>query len=169
MVTLATNTPNSRFQIHRLALAAPNKCAVCGSVGGDLDERMFIDIGMEQEFYGVVYYCTTCFTECANYLGYASEEQTAEFLIEQLALKDEIVRLENERDGLLTALKSIYDGKPGVGSRSESQELPQPVVAIAKSDKGFTEPKSKTNSTTAKQRPANVPDANGDSDTISLG
>lgn len=69
--------PNSRVQVIDAPVSHPGFCALCGSVGGD--GRKFIDTQWApEEFYGVVYYCTYCFAEIANQVGFQTNDQVAD-------------------------------------------------------------------------------------------
>lgn len=66
--------PNSRVQVVDAPVAHPGYCALCGSAGGD--GRKFIDTQWApEEWWGVVYYCTYCFAEIANQVGYQTNDQ----------------------------------------------------------------------------------------------
>ena len=62
---------SNKVRISDNPAAAPGKCVVCGYTGGDTGgTRMFIDIGLDIDFYGVVYFCTDCMDSTAEILGY---------------------------------------------------------------------------------------------------
>lgn len=49
---------------------SPNKCMACGSFHGT-----FIDFGLNDDWYGAVYFCSDCVSDMATQLGYASPSQ----------------------------------------------------------------------------------------------
>lgn len=63
---------NSRFRLLDAPIAAPGTCILCKSAGGD--ERKFIDLGIQVDWYGAIYFCTFCITEAAQILGLRSVE-----------------------------------------------------------------------------------------------
>lgn len=65
--------PGGRFSISKSPQNLPSKCVVCGAWGGD--GRDFVDFGFDIDFYGTVYFCSVCLTECCNKLGYISPSQ----------------------------------------------------------------------------------------------
>ncbi len=65
--------PGGRFNVTNAPHALPSKCVVCGSWGGD--GRKFVDFGMDIDFYGAIYFCSVCLTECCNKLGYINPDQ----------------------------------------------------------------------------------------------
>lgn len=65
--------PGGRFQVCKTPPNLPGKCVVCGAWGGD--GRDFVDFGFDIDFYGTVYFCSCCLTECTNKLGYISPTQ----------------------------------------------------------------------------------------------
>lgn len=121
-------SPNARIQVMPIPVAAPGKCAICGYAGQD-GERNYIDIGLDLDFYGVVYFCTHCFTETANQLGYGSPDQVAGLLKDKRKLTDDVIGLAHERDSLRRALESVFNGSPGISAGNESAELPKPTPA----------------------------------------
>lgn len=95
----------SRFSITDYPAALPGKCVVCGGIGGD--GRKFIDFGFEQDFYGVIYFCTLCFTECLNVMGWASPDQVKEVESHMLLQEQRLSELEAENVRLRGALSQL--------------------------------------------------------------
>lgn len=113
--------PNSRVQVVDAPVAHPGFCALCGSPGGD--GRKFIDTQWSpEEFYGVVYYCTYCFSEIANQVGYQTTDQvmdTQRRLVETenrlREVLDECANLRIAVDALAASGYSVPDdGEDGV-------------------------------------------------------
>lgn len=52
---------NGRFRYLERPAIAPGKCAVCGAV-----DRPVVDIGLDLDFYGVVYFCVDCLGEASR-------------------------------------------------------------------------------------------------------
>lgn len=106
----------SRFQVvEGSPTCAPGKCVVCGKVQGT-----FIDTGWEMDFYGVIYFCSDCFTQGANTLGYLSPQQGellaqgAQVLQDQL---EDVLEKNRELNDLVGALRrhdSISNPVPDV-------------------------------------------------------
>lgn len=84
---------NGRFKLLDRPMALPAKCAVCGAV-----DRPVIDFGLDVEWYGVVYFCTECFTAAAQILGLVDGS---------LLIRAELVQRHHE-DQLLAA-KDVSD------------------------------------------------------------
>lgn len=106
-------TADSKFKIYNYPPALPHKCIACGA-GHPGDEnigtkRAFIDTGMSEEFYGVIYICTLCFVEIANTFGYVSPKQYAQlndkFSDEHVLSK----RLKQENEALRAAISALSD------------------------------------------------------------
>lgn len=77
----------------------PAKCVVCGSTHGE-----FVDFGFDLDFYGVIYFCSTCYGEGAD--CFISEKVKS--LKNQVAKAREIVGiLEKENAELRNALGVI--------------------------------------------------------------
>jgi hypothetical protein len=83
---------SNKIQISEHANVAPNKCANC-SFSGREPGRYFIDFGVDLEFYGTVYLCTSCFAECANIIGWISPAEADRLKLRDAELTDEITRL----------------------------------------------------------------------------
>lgn len=97
--------PSGRIKLLDSPVALPGKCAICGSIGGD--GREFIDFGFELDYYGVIYFCSFCFSETAGSLGYIppsawkiSEEEITE-------ATNKVSKLEAENVKLRVALNSL--------------------------------------------------------------
>jgi len=94
--------PGGRFNVSKTPSALPSKCVVCGAWGGD--GRDFVDFGMDIDFYGAIYFCSVCLTECCNKLGYISPDQWQSVN----TMNDELIRriqiLEADNVSLRTAL-----------------------------------------------------------------
>lgn len=64
MAELTLSQINGRFKLMDRPAALPGNCAVCGAVN-----KPVIDIGLDLEFYGVVYFCVECMRSAAEILG----------------------------------------------------------------------------------------------------
>jgi hypothetical protein len=111
MLTVNKNLrPGGRFTISNIAPAAPGKCVVCGSVGGD--GRKFVDFGFDIDFYGTVYFCSVCLVECCNCIGWISEQQWHALNESNEQLITRVQHLETDNAHLrngLNALKLVGD------------------------------------------------------------
>lgn len=158
--------PNARVQVYKHPPAAPGKCVVCGFGGDAEDSRTFIDFGFDLDYYGVVYFCSNCIVEVANAIGFVSGEQYEAVAKENADLTERLIGATNERDFAIDSLRAFLNGRPGVGSASESEELPKSVPPIEKPPRKQPRPKSKVSSNVEKPRPNDTSDNDGDSITI---
>lgn len=126
---MAAYNPNSRVQVVDAPVSHPGYCALCGSVGGD--GRKFIDTGWApEEFYGVVYYCSFCFAEIANQVGFLTTDQVQDlqrrFDETEKTLKatlDECSNLRLAVDALTASGYVVPDGdEDGMEGDSESSD-----------------------------------------------
>lgn len=60
-------SPNSRFRILQTPELEPGKCCLCGAADSD---RQYVDFGFQLDWYGAVYFCTHCFVEAAETVGF---------------------------------------------------------------------------------------------------
>jgi len=111
---------SNKVRISDVPAAAPGKCVVCGYTGGDLGgTRKFIDVGLDIDFYGVVYFCTDCMDATAEILGYITPEKAA-------ALSEDNARL-SLRVGELEVMEAkLNDIRTSIWP--DTRALPEPVI-----------------------------------------
>lgn len=66
-MTIIDQQAASKVRVLDAATALPGTCVICGSPGGD--GRKFVDIDMDIEYYGAVYFCSHCMNQVAQALG----------------------------------------------------------------------------------------------------
>lgn len=98
--------PQARFHILDEPLAAPGKCMLCGISYGN-GERKFIDTGVDLDWYGVVYYCTSCILEVSNQLGYSSFEQVQSMCKDYNSVIGMNQELAKENESLRSAIVAL--------------------------------------------------------------
>ena len=98
---------SNKIQISEHANVAPNKCANC-SFSGREPGRYFIDFGVDLEFYGTVYLCTSCFAECANIIGWISPAEADRLKERDAELTAEFDRLK-EFETKYVSIASYFD------------------------------------------------------------
>lgn len=113
------------FQIHvGPPPMSPHKCAACGRYNAD----KFIDWNFQLDFYGNVYLCLECFTQCANQLQYMDSTQWERVVDELHTVEERCAELEEENEALKGALRNLgiildrdlIPGVPPVGEVPES-------------------------------------------------
>ncbi len=119
-------------------LIAPGKCAGCGKISGD-----FVDIGLELDFYGVVYICVSCMVEVANQLQYYSPVQQKIIRDSNVKLREINAKLREKLEksnAALAAFAELNRDRNPVASDPESTDyperpaIPEPVVTDVPSD-----------------------------------
>lgn len=83
-----------KVRVVAVPLSSPGKCANCGTA--KQDGRNYVDIGLQIDWYGAVFFCGYCINEIARKIGLFNK------------LEDDIRYLQNQLDKL-TALN--YNGK----------------------------------------------------------
>lgn len=120
---------STKFRVIPAPTQVPGTCASCGS--SSTEDRDYVDFDMFVDYVGVIYFCTFCFDECANALGYISPEQArrlenqveyyatkvANFYTKDKALNDAINLL---RD---SGLFDLIDGPAGASNEISSSEI----------------------------------------------
>lgn len=95
---------------------SPNKCMACGSFHGT-----FIDFGLNDDWYGAVYFCSACVTDMASQLGYVSSNEKDKFIAKIDEYVEKIKELEKEKDvykNAVAALESFMRGNSDAGTIS---------------------------------------------------
>lgn len=82
----------------------PHKCAVCGTS----ESGIYLDFGLDLDFYGTVYLCLmNCFTEAANTVGYYSEKQYGEVIARNDELYQNVKVLEKRLEVYTDVARSV--------------------------------------------------------------
>lgn len=123
---------SNRFQIIRIPLVSPGKCATCGYTGGD--DRQFIDFGFDLDFYGAVYFCTGCFTDACMQMGFVGPDKFKDLsqIVDEQGSKIQAIVAENAklRDALnnLNFLGTVADSSDSpIKEPSESAQKSEPA------------------------------------------
>ncbi len=104
-MTAAPGGTVGKFQIIEGYLPiSPSKCMACGSFHGT-----FVDFGLNDDWYGAVYFCSACVTDMADQLGFHSPAQWAHM---ETAFKKQ----EQEINFLNEQLKRYKDAVDALGS-----------------------------------------------------
>lgn len=105
----------SRFKVlNSNQMIAPGKCSGCGKFSNDA----FIDMGLELEFYGVVYMCGSCFSEAALLIGYVPADTAQKVAIECAALHGQLMESIGREQALRGVMASLGIVIPDPGSFS---------------------------------------------------
>jgi hypothetical protein len=94
---------SDRFQVVEQALMPPGVCRVCGGAS----KPWYIDFGLNEEYYGAVYFCSECIGAMANAAGFLTpaEKTRLEQRIEQL--ETELFETKVRADGLERGLDGL--------------------------------------------------------------
>jgi len=116
-----------RFQLLDKPIAAPAKCAICGSVS-----KPVIDLNFNLDWYGAVYFCVECMQAAARAIGLVSiKEYTA--LAQENA--DIIIKFCEENGFVIVTREQYEQYKSFIGFLATSvsaiaNSFPVPVEAI---------------------------------------
>lgn len=83
---------------------APGCCYVCTSVGGD--GRKFMDMAKTMKKYGRIYFCSLCFEEMADNLGWMGPANVERMTITNIEMAHEIRELKEENAKLSSIIGS---------------------------------------------------------------
>lgn len=97
-------TDMTKFHIlDQNSLVPPGKCVGCGTIQGT-----FLDLGLELDFYGVVYLCVeNCLTEVANAMDYYTPKQWRLVNRSNEELRNENNKLKDENEALNGVMDSL--------------------------------------------------------------
>lgn len=97
-------------------LPVPGKCKRCGSV--DMD-RLYLDTGVQEEFYGAVLFCNLCFSEMAALFGFISSEKANELKTKV----EEYYFVNRNLHEKMEGLKGAINGLVNAGYRDDSIDV----------------------------------------------
>ena len=113
------------------SLVLPGKCALCGGHEGN-----FIDIGLDLDFYGVVYFCVeNCFREIANAFDYHSPRQWKMVMAGYEDMKEKFNNLLDQNEELKNALDSLTKFNSLPSPPSLVEHLAMEISSESKPDK----------------------------------
>lgn len=104
VITFAT-ADSSRIRILDTPILAPGVCCICGA--GRNDDRKYIDLGIDVDYIGVMYFCTFCMTELANTLGCLMPEQAQQLRDELDSARQTIINFQQEKAAVHGAVDAI--------------------------------------------------------------
>jgi hypothetical protein len=158
----------SKYRILTRPDVGPNaKCANCGS--SREDERLYVDFGLQIDWYGPVYLCTICLRDIAyNAKLFRAleihilklEEEIAELKLQRVSakeLKETVLKTYEEVRSYFDNL-SATGNDPASGSRANVGTRKESSSSITgKSDSGAVKPESGITESAAKSGPENIP------------
>lgn len=114
-------TVGDRLQVIARPLTLPGVCAVCGyagtNAGDDADKRVFLDFQLDVDFYGRVYFCSTCLRQAANALSWLSLDQSEKLTNKIATQESELIVLREQNERLRGSLASLL-------GRSDDPSIP---------------------------------------------
>src|SRR5690348_6919205 len=81
-------SPSDKLKVYKSPPMQPACCWLCNATP-DM-RRDFLDIGMQQEFYGAVYICSDCIVPIAHALRYVTLDEYEGLQMESERLKSQI-------------------------------------------------------------------------------
>ena len=144
-----------KFQVIKGYLpVSPSKCMGCGAYHGT-----FIDFGLNDDWYGAVYFCYDCVRGMATEFGFVSGDEKVKFVTKIEEYVEKIKELEKEKEkykNALAALDSFMSSTTVVNPDNGSD-----VEVIP--DKGAEQPKSDSKSARREKRSSKQNDVEGSS------
>jgi hypothetical protein len=152
---------NSRVQIVEVPVAEPGICFMC-RIGGGVDSRVFIDFGVQFDWYGQVLFCEYCLASVAEATGFVNsiEFDTMKKLVEGFSSKiDELARQNKVLKNAMVDLcnSSSYDDDLLVRTMDRALKS----AAYEGTSSGNDEGESKADESSSKQGPKRVRNATG--------
>ena len=120
--------------------ALPRQCIRCKNGGRD---RVYIDTGVDEEFYGVIYICSKCFNAWRNELDGPDIDALK---LEVTRLNTELREVTRDRDNLADAIRltdriaANANGQPSLpfGTDSEKSKRARPGFTDAEQPRSFS-------------------------------
>lgn len=155
----------SKYTIEDVPYFAPGKCANCGASKND--GRRYINIGLDLEWYGFVYFCGECIKDIANTMGLFDNlskqlyEKEGEIAILRTKL-DQGVELPEKLVKVWEEFKEYYASLHPIGNdvspnTSSMVDIEQPAKVPAISEQAITSAKSRTSKSTTGSRSKDLP------------
>lgn len=143
---------SSRIRIVNTPTQLPGVCCVCGASRSD--DRQYVDIGIDVDYVGTMYFCTFCLTEAVNALGCLTKEQSDSLVDELNSARQTILDFQQEKaalDGAVDTLRrtGLFSGTD-FSSVIHSDEVLEPEPGNIQ-DVIPTEPKPARSSKNTKQ------------------
>jgi len=143
MDLIISETAGQRIQVLARPIVSPGKCAICGHVGtnetGDRSPVYFIDIGLDVDYYGRVYLCTTCVVQMGNVLGFTSPVETENHRTRLQEQESELIVLREQNERLRASLVNLLgvandSSVPILLDGSKDEQSGEPSVETSPSD-----------------------------------
>lgn len=96
----------TRVQVLDFPQAHPGKCTLCGGQTNN-DGRKYIDFGLSVPQYGAVIFCSHCFREINDHIGWISPEVASVIEADMIKAATKLSELEGENDRLRRALSEL--------------------------------------------------------------
>jgi len=163
-VTKYAHLESSRVRILDSPNLHPGTCVLCGASRND--DRKYVDIGLDIDFVGVIYFCTFCMQEVANRLGCLMPEQTKKLEDELDSARQTIINFQAQKaayDDAINTLRSTglfgdFDlssiTTPTAGPVAEQSLVAESVG----SKQDVVRPNKQTKQSDSKQRPNDIPE-----------
>lgn len=154
IVTFA-QVDGSRIRVLDAPILAPGVCAICGSSRND--DRKYVDLGIDVDYVGVMYFCTFCMTELVNTLGCLTQDQSQGLLNEVEAARNTILEFQAMKaayDNAISTLRNtgLFDGVPLVDDAPKSG----PVADVSNPESKSSGTSKSTKQSNSKQGSADV-------------
>lgn len=161
---LFATVDSSRIRVLDAPILLPGTCCICGT--SRTDDRKYVDLGIDVDHVGVMYFCTFCITELTNQLGCLTQEQSQQLVDELDAAKQTILEFQEQKaalDGAVdtlrrTGLFSGTDFSPVLSSQQVLDSEPEPVADVSEPKQSATRSGKNSKQSDSKQRPNDISD-----------
>lgn len=143
-MTLPSVNPSGRVQVYPSPVAAPGQCGMCGKAE---HPKGFVDIRMDFEFYGVLYFCYDCVGDIGRAVGFYAPEDLSSLRArverqddELVILREAILGMESTVDGLLKNVGRIGRRVDPTGTDVVISPVPDPGTGSGATEPVVSEP-----------------------------
>lgn len=158
----------SKYGINDVPVGQPGKCANCGS--SRKDGRMYVDIGLQVDWYGAVIFCTLCLTDIAKNAGLFNRLLSEiEFLKNRITSHDSlrtsveeisvtlVTKMEEFKEHVAELRSTIDDISPDSSINVESESATGGKSGISPAELPANASESKSTKSTSSSRSTNFP------------
>src|SRR6266542_891445 len=166
-VTKYAHLESSRIRVLDNPNMHPGTCVLCGASRND--DRKYVDIGLDIDFVGVIYFCTFCMQELANRLGCLMPDQTKKLEDELDSARQTIINFQAQKAayddaiGKLRGTGLFSDTDPNLSTITWPTVDPvaeqEPVAEPVGSKQDVTRPNKSTKQSNSKQGPNDIPES----------
>jgi hypothetical protein len=150
----------SKYIVQPVPMTAPGKCANCGASKND--GRMYVDFGLQIDWYGALHICGLCIRDVAETLELFTPLRQELLAVREAAVAREFLvsqgtDLKETFLSIFEEVKTHFDDLHSAGNDTTLDPSPVPDDVVPSPSEGTKEAKSGTTESTSVSRSKNLP------------